>query len=142
MKLIAHELKAAGLLQTLEAPKDMLVVAIRPHLYRHHFATGSLKIQVLDNSDVLLTESEVIDIADIGSLNFFHGSVRFLVSLGMTKNTTYKIQLVGLNGYSFNESAFIGWCNGFDLGVYPETYSPSTNLKDALNMEIWEKRAL
>lgn len=140
MKLIVHELKAAGLIQEIKAPRNVLVEAIRPHIYRHNSPTGSLKIQILDDSDVLITESEVIDIDDIGSQDFFHGYVRFLINVGLKEGLTYKIKLVGLSGYTFSESSYIGWCNDFDLSKYLASYNPATPLNRPLDIEIWERK--
>ncbi len=140
MKLLVEELKASGVIQEMTPTKNIIVEAIRPHLYRHLFATGSLKVQVLDSMDVLLGESATVDISDIGDLDYFHGYVRFLVNAALQANETYKFKLVGDDGYTFDESAYIGWCNGFDLAKYPNSYSPTTDLSNSLDLEIWERK--
>jgi hypothetical protein len=46
MKLIVHELEVDGVEQKLTATKNVIVEAVRPHLYRHNFPTGSLKVEI------------------------------------------------------------------------------------------------
>jgi hypothetical protein len=139
MKLIVHELTGAGLEQIVTPTKNTIVVAVRPHLYRHNFATGSLKVQVLTEGDVLINESETVDIADIGEMDFFHGYVRFDVSAYLAKDTAYKIKLVGGDGYTFDDSAYCGWANGFDLQKYPTNEAPSNSFEYPFDLEIWER---
>lgn len=141
MKLIIHELKASGLSQALIPDKNMMLEAVRPHIYRHNWPTGSLKIQVLDSEDNVLSESETVSIEDIGSENFFHGYVRFLVNLGLQKDQTYKFKVVGDDGYSFEESAFIGVCNDYDLRKYDAVNSPSGTLYAPFDLEVWTRSA-
>lgn len=140
MKLIVHELEDVGLTQELTADRNMIVEAVRPHLYRHNFADGTLKLQILDQTDTVIGESDPVNISDIGSQAFFHGPVRFDINAGLKKNQTYKFKLVGEGGYSFSESAYIGWCNGFDLGKYAPTYTPEAMINYPLDLEVWERK--
>lgn len=140
MKLVVHELTGSGLVQEITPSKNTLVEAIRPHIYRHNFATGSLKIQVLNSFNTVLAESDVVSISAIGSQNFFHGYVRFLINIGMAAGVTYKIKLVGQGGYTFSEGSYIGWCNDYDLSKYEASYNPTSLLKRPLDIEIWERK--
>ncbi len=140
MKLIIHELQASGLVQQLTATRNVNVVALRPHIYRHNFATGSLSMQVLTTGDVLIAESESVDIADIGTLGYFHGYVRFFIDVGLQKDETYKFKLVGAGGYSFDEAAYIGWANSYDQRKYDLGYVPSSDMSEPLDIEIWERK--
>ena len=139
MKLVVHELTGSGLFQTVTRDRRTIVEAVRPHIYRHNFPTGNLKVQILTEADDLVAESSEVPISSIGTEDFFHGNVRFLLNAYLNKNTNYKIKLVGTGGYSFNESAYIGWCVGFDLGRYPETYEPASLLNKPLDLEIWSR---
>jgi hypothetical protein len=138
VKLIVHELTDNDLAQELICPENMSVIAVRPHIYRHNFATGSLQIQILNDSDELMVESEEVDISDIGTSDYFHGYVRFDVSVGMQKGQAYKIKLVGLNGYSFTEDSYCGICNDYDLRKYDTDFSPSEGVYAPLDIEIWK----
>lgn len=137
MKLVVHELTASGIIQELTPDKNLILAAVRPHIYRHNWPTGSLKVQVLNASDDVIAESEEISISNIGSQNFFHGYVRFLVSVGLQKDETYKFKLVGTNGYAFSESAYCGACNDFDLRKYSPNYSPAEGLRAPIDLEVW-----
>jgi hypothetical protein len=142
VKLVVSELKASGLIGEYTSAKNSIGYAVRPHLYRHNYASGSLKVEIYDESDVLLATSESIAIADIVGPNeddFFHGYVSFQVNVGFKKDQTYKFKLVSEGGYTFNESAYIGWCSGFDLGKYPPTYTPTSSLNYPFDLEVWER---
>lgn len=138
MKLVVYELKAAGLEQTLVPNKNVILHSVRPHLIRFNRPAGTLKMQVLDSDDNLIAESASLDIDDIGTMDFAHGVVKFDLLAGLTKNQTYKFKLIG-EGYTFSESAYVGWCNGFDLEIYPPSYSPETSLQYPLLIENWER---
>ncbi len=139
MKLIIQELDSDGLEQVMIPSKNTIVSAIRPHIYRHNFATGSLKVQIYNESDTLLAESSSVNISDIAALNYFHGYVRFNIDLYMQANVSYRVKLVGGDGYTFNESAYIGWANGYDLAKYPLTDEPLSDFNFPLDLEIWER---
>ena len=138
MKLVVHDLKAEGLFQVVRRNRRTIVEAVRPHIYRHGFPAGSLKVQILKEDDTLVAESDSVLISSIETENYFHGNVRFLISAYLDKNTNYKIKLTS-SGYTYSESAFIGWCVGFDLRRYPETYSIDNLLKKPLDLEIWSR---
>lgn len=137
MKLIVGEL-INSVQQEIEVTENLNVVAIRPHLYRHGNPAGSLKLQILDSNEKLITESETVDISDIGTLTYFHGYVRFNVNVALKSGSLYWVRLVG-NGYTFNESAYVGWCNDYDLQKVDRTYTPNGDWQAALDLEIWTR---
>jgi hypothetical protein len=139
VKLIVQELKASELSQQLTPSRNTIVEAVRPHLYRHLWPSGSLKMQILTTSDVLVAESDAVSIADISAgNNYFHGYVRFYINAFLTKDTAYKFKLTS-SGYTYADAAFIGWCNGFDLGKYAAGYTPANDLYEPLDLEVWER---
>lgn len=143
MKLLVHELKTT-LTQRITIGKDNIdLYAIRPYLLFYAAPAGSLKLQVRDLAGNLVAESETLSVAAIKaaipSLGHDHGFVRFLITVMLRKNTQYDIVLVP-TGYSFNESAYVGWCNGFDLAKVGTDYTPSAGWSSALNMEFWGTR--
>lgn len=140
MTLIVHELDAP-VVQTIRHTRNVMVEAIRPHLVRYGNPVGSVKIQILNDANALIAESAPVSIADMGSQDYFHGYVRLDISAGLTKNKSYTIKLVGTDGYSFSESAYVAWANGFDLGKYPPAYVPEGSLKYPLDLEVWERKA-
>jgi hypothetical protein len=139
MKLVVHELNGSGLEQEYTPEKNTILEAVRPHIYRHNWPSGSLKVQILDADDIVLIESETINISAIGSQDFFHGYVTFLINYGLVKNETYKFKVVGEGGYSFSESAYIGLCNDFDLRKYDPAFTPHDGMKSALDLELWSR---
>lgn len=139
MKLVVHELQATELSQSYTPERNVIVHAIRPHLYKHNAPAGTLKLQIY-NGVTLVGESDPVTIASISTANYFHGYVRFDLSCGLKRDTAYTFKLVG-SGYTFSESAYVGWCGGFDLGKYPATYTPESLLKYPLDLEVWERKA-
>lgn len=138
MKLVVHELEAAGLSQVLRSDKRVNVEALRPHLYRHNFASGSLQMQILNGVTVVAT-SAAVNISDIGSADYFHGYVRFYVNAYLEADTEYTFKLIS-SGYTFSEPAYIGWCVGFDaLNHYDASYVQASNLEAPLDLEVWAR---
>lgn len=143
MTLILIELQDDNLMQEIKVQdNNTQVAAIRPHLYRHNFATGSLFIEVQDTNNRIIATSNTIAISAIGTLDFFHGYVRFDIEASLKANTVYDISLRSTGGYTFAESAYIGWVNDFDLAKYDKNYVPANSFKDALDMEIWERKVI
>lgn len=139
MKLIIQELVDSPLEQVVTPDRNTIVEAIRPHLYRHNFATGSLQVKIYDSVDNLVGESDPLNIADIMTADFFHGYVRFYVNAYLKKDQSYKIKLVASEDYTFSEAAYIGWANGYDLAKYPNASVPATVYQFPLDLEIWER---
>lgn len=140
MKLVVHELKAEGLHQVLRSDKRVIVEAVRPHLYRHNVPAGSVRMQIYSGED-LVAESNAVDISTIGSLAYFHGYVTFYINAYLDKDVDYTFSLYsdGIDGYTFSEPAYVGWCVGFDLGHYDATYVMASNLDSPLDLEIWSR---
>lgn len=136
MTLIVHELRDSLIEQEIVPHKNTLVEAIRPHVYRKNSPSGSITLTIEDSLGNVLG-SDTVAIADIGNEAYFHGYVRFEIIAGLKKGQAYKIKISGADGYSFDESAFVGWCDGFDLGKYEPTGDFSTA---PLDQEIWERK--
>jgi hypothetical protein len=100
--------------------------------------SGTLKVQIY-NGVSLVAESATVNIADIGSMDYFHGYVRFYVDAYLAKDTTYTIKLVGGGGYTFDEAAYCGWVNGHDLGKYGLIGTPASHCHYPMDLEVWER---
>jgi hypothetical protein len=140
MKLITSELVTTLYQQITIGNFPIQLVAIRPHLLRWLHPTGSLAVQIQDASGQVIATSPAVAISAIGSDNYWHGYQRFDLSTHLKALATYRIALIPSGGYSFSESAYIGWCNDFDLRKVAATYSPNVGINGALDMEIWESR--
>lgn len=139
MKLAVHELRTELSQKITTGDKPVWVEAIRPHLYKHGSPAGALYLEVRNAQGYLIATSQPVVIADIPGLPFFHGEIDFPLETSLVANATYFVTLKG-TGYSFNESAFIGWCNDFDLRKMQPSYSPSNGTRAALLLEIWERK--
>lgn len=145
MKLIVHELTALNISQEIQTEdKVILLEALRPHLYKHNNPAGSLYMEIRSEADALLFTSETITIQSIHDAvgdAYFHGPTRFYIDASLAPNTKYNVILKS-TGYTFNESAYIGWCNGYDLKVVENSYTPAGDPADALIVEFWERKKL
>lgn len=139
MKLVVNELREEGVAQIVTPPRHVLVEAIRPHIYRHGFPSGTLKLQILNGGGEVVAESNDVPINSIGTLSYFHGYIRFDITAYLAKNESYVINLVGDDDYAFDESAFCGWVNGLDLGKYAANEIIATSWNAPLDLEIWER---
>lgn len=138
MKLLVHELKTELSQLITVGAESIKVVAIRPHLYRHNTAGGSLRVQIEDASGNVIALSETIAISAMPAAQaYWHGYLRFYIKAHLRAGATYRISLVPLSGYSFNESAYIGWCNDYDLRKVPALYTPNAGGAAALDFELW-----
>lgn len=137
MKLVVNELHTS-IYQEITASEDTQIGAIRPHLYKHNSPIGNVQLEIQDlYGNTLATSSNSITITDISASAFFHGKIRFYITYKMKADTTYRITLVGTDGYSFDESAWVGWCNDYDLSCYSRDYTVSSGINAPLLMEIW-----
>lgn len=138
MKLLIQEHIATNLTQNLTRTEPAIVEAIRPHIYRHNFPAGTVKVQIHDNLSVLIAESNTVNISAMGTMAYFHGYVKFDINAHLKKNVAYTVSLVSA-GYVFNEASYIGWVNGHDLAKYPITGVPASSYNYPLDLEIWER---
>lgn len=138
MKLLVNELKTS-LFQVVSPSKNTQVEAIRLNLYKHNFPAGSITLEVQDeNGELIAASSDSLSAVDLNASAFSHGFISFSVNVQLRKDVNYRIVLKA-SGYSFSEAAYFGWCNNFDLEVYPADYTSSTGFKAPLSLQIWER---
>jgi hypothetical protein len=140
MKLIVSELKTELLYQAVIPSKSIQIAVIRPHIYIHNAPSGYLFLQILDVNNQVIVESNHVSIVTINPFGFYHGYIQFDINLYVKKNTQYRI-LLSSSGYTFNESAYVGWCNDYDLAKYSMDYVPVSNIYNPLDLEIWYKNS-
>lgn len=149
-KLIVHELGITGSFGNTELKqlitvgnRDILAHAIRVHLYKHLAPAGSVYLQIQDTNGKKVKDSEVLANTAISSASYYHGMIKFEIQAALKKNTQYYVVLKS-SGYTFSESAWIGWCNDYDLRRVPVNFTtPSTiGVNSPLGMEIWSRRKI
>ena len=136
MTLLVHEIYTS-VYQSVRPTKNINIGAIRPHLYIHNVPTGNLKVQICESDGTLLVESPTTNISTISAGNEYHGYVTFYVDAMLLKNTDYLIYVVSGGGYSFNNSAYVGVCNDYDLRKYQPNYTVNHPRFAPLDLEIW-----
>ena len=141
MILVEHELVTGGFLTQYMTVGDrhQMLHAIRAHLVKVGSPSGSLYLEIGDESSGVIAVSNTITIASMGGTPHFHGYVRFLIDLGLKSGTTYGITLKSTGGYTFSDSDHIGWCTDWDLRKYDRDYTPDGDNFAALDMEIWTR---
>lgn len=92
--------------------------SIRLHLVGYNAPAGDLRLRILKDSvskaSSTLVISDIkaaIDTALGTSLAFWHGFVKFDFDpiVVLKEDDVIELELLGTNGYSFSESAYIGW---------------------------------
>lgn len=140
MYLIVNELNTFALYQEMTTPDRVIqVVHLRPHLYKHLAPAGSFYMQIQDENGKKIVDSNSLSANDISASNYFHGYIRFDISATLRPETTYRFALKS-TGYTFSESAYIGWCNDWDHDRYARDYTPANESVYPLDLEIWDKR--
>lgn len=140
MKLVVFELSFPVTQKITIGNRSLQLYALRPHIYRNNFASGSLTMQVQDSTGNLIASSDTVAISAIGSNSYWHGYQRFLISAQLKAFRSYEISMTFSGGYSFAEAAYIAWANDFDLRKVPANYIPNSGINAALDLEIWEMR--
>lgn len=136
MTLIVSELRTL-LFQVITPQETCQVEAIRIHLYKHNFPTGTFKLEIRDtNNNTLASGSETFSASDFSSADYFHGQIRFYIKAHLQKGRQYRVVLVP-TGYTFSESAYIGWCNSYELKSYDVSYEYENDIEAPLSLEIW-----
>lgn len=146
MKLIVFELQDDNIKQQIKVNEnDLQVGAIRPHIYRHRAPAGTISMQVQDVNGGIIATSNALTISTLGTLDFFHGQIRFDIEASLNANTVYNIAMRS-SGYSFAEAAYVGWCNDYDLQKnernFELDFSNGGDFDAALLMEVWERVVL
>lgn len=139
MKLIVNELKTALMYQEISPSKNTIIAAIRPHLYIHNNPAGSLKLQILDQNNELIVESETLAISTMTSALYYHGYIRFYINFYAQKDQIYRIKLTS-SGYTYSSTSYVAWCNDWDLSKYQSDYTLTVDNKTPLDMEIWSRK--
>lgn len=139
--LIVHELiTTLHQVETVDH-RPKYIRAIRPHLLifnKSGLGAGTLKMQIWDSRNRVIATSETLNIADMTTLNYAHKRYRFQIDAALRAGATYRIALVPGGGYSFSESAYVGWCNAWETRIRDVGYSPSSGVWAPLDQEFWE----
>jgi hypothetical protein len=141
MKLLIEELKSASVGQKITPNQNYNIEAIRPHLYKHNTATGSILVTVHDTNGNVIASSTPILISALSASTFFHGHVTFNIKASLQAGVEYLVRVTGIGGYTFSESAYVGFCRDFDFHTYPATYPVSGALASPFDIQIWARSA-
>lgn len=147
MDLVVFELGLTGdfgntqLRQQIRPLIDLQVEAFRPHLYVEDNPAGSLFMEVQDLNGKTIAASNTVAISSITSATYFHGYVKFDISIGLRKDVSYNIALKP-SGYTYSASTFVGWCNDFDLRKVDTTVPSPIGVSSPLDMEIWTEQQI
>ena len=139
MTLIVAECKDS-VSQAIRPTEPLFVVAIRPHLYVHGSPSGTVKVQLLDGNDRVVSTSNSLNLSSLKTLDYSHKYYKFDMNANLAADVSYKIAVVCEGGYSFSESAYVGVCLDWDNTKSELAYTPSGDLQRPLDIEIWERK--
>lgn len=123
--------------QVFKPTKNVMVGALRPHLFIKNNPSGTLKVQITTEDDTLVAESEAIQISDITDATYYHGYVRFYINAYLRENTKYKFKVVAGGSYSFSEPSHCAVVRDYYTQRY-ERINPVTHPSfAALDFEVW-----
>ena len=141
--LAVEELKTTLTQDILIGVSNLNVEAIRPRLYKHNTATGSVTIEVRDTNGETIKASNTIAISALSAAAFFHGFIQFDINIGLKAETTYQIALVPSGGYSFGESAYVGWVLDHEDPQVGIGYSaPNNGFSSPRSLQLWTRDKL
>lgn len=140
--LVLDEIRDGKILtQEFESKKRARVFGIRPNLYFHNIPSGDVLLEIKNGSEVL--GSKQISVTDLRSSasvtdNFAHGYFLFEFDKPIAMRAkTYNIEVSGVNGYTFSDSAYLGWIKEHDplkVNTGPNLGDP---FKNAFSYQLW-----
>lgn len=118
---------------------------LRPHIYKHLAPSGSFYMAITDVFQNVIAASNSLTATQINSANYFHGYVRFDIDAYLPKTVegnfyTYYYLSLRSTGYTYSDSAFIGWCYDYDRAQFDLEYTPVGDLDMPFGCEIWESK--
>lgn len=144
--LIVHEC-SPEVYQEITPSKNILLGAIRPHLYFHNVPSGTIQVRITDENGYQISATSSQNISDlidaveveVGANAYIHSYVRFDIETPLMKDRTYRIYVTCGGGYMFMESAYVGVCKDWDNRKTDVDYSVTYDLNAPLDFELWER---
>jgi hypothetical protein len=121
----------------------MNIGGVRPYLYIHNNPVGTFTIELLYNSSPIATGTFTaadIKTALATSDNYVHAYYNVTLDKNPVLNHgIYSLKLTS-SGYSFNESAYIGWIALHENERNEMEYTPESDGQNSLTFELWEHK--
>lgn len=142
--LVVDELKTTLTQEvTLNLTPRQHLAAVRPHLYVHNNPAGTFTFAVLNAADAVLT-SDTFTSADVytalgTSDDYAHAYFTISFEYRHLPPGTYKLRLSS-SGYTFSESAYLGWVRDHEDLIVPLDYTPSDDSENPLSYQVWVRR--
>lgn len=139
MKILVEELKTT-LTHTATAVRRMSIQALRPYIYKHLSPSGSFTLSLKQGGSTLgsatFTSADIEAIDGVTALNYFHGAYKVEFTDPVIVNRgEFEIEL-SHSGYTFAESAYLGWIREHERIINPFT-STGNDAENPLAVEIW-----
>jgi hypothetical protein len=134
---IVHELRTSLYQEFTVTGRDREIYALRPHLAKYGSPAGTFYMEVQDSSGQVIATSESFTASQILPDNgtYPHGYQRFLISCALKVGRVIRVALKA-SGYTFSESAYIGWLNDYDLRSNAISYTPASDLEAPLDVQF------
>src|SRR5439155_1263536 len=139
-----HQIQTSFYQQITWGQRNTRIGAIRPHLlvFNKPGLSGTAQVQIQDTRGRAIATSETLNIPGLSTLAYAHKYYRFRITAALRKSETYRLAVILGGGYSFSESAYVAWCNGWDLRPRSPSYSPASGFLAPLDYEVWSKEEI
>jgi hypothetical protein len=113
--------------QVFTATKRINVAAITPWIYKHLSPAGTFTMEITQGSTTWtstgVTSADIEANSDATPTNYFHGYYRFDFSGPIVINPGSFTVRLNSSGYTFSESAYIGWVKPHENKLVEEGYT-------------------
>lgn len=140
--LVIEELKTTLTQDFSWRPRERAhVIAARPHLYAHNNPAGTFTLALLNSSSATLASKSFLasDLYFALGTGNLYAQLYFPVIFDQAIHLPtgdYKLRLSS-SGYSFSESAYMGWVRDHEDLKVPLLYTPPDDFHNPLSYEIW-----
>lgn len=121
-------------------PQEMR--GIRPQLIGFNDPTGTVYLEVRRHSDgFLIGNSDTVDLADVATLNYWHGYVAFDFEFGMQEDVEYRVTILP-GTYVYSASSYVAWAKDYGFQKYDTSYGAGGPGAAAFDMEMWIRKLI
>lgn len=139
MKINVNEL-TSEISQVFSITRRHSLHTIGPYLYKHLSPSGTFTFSIIQNATTLgsksFTSADIETIDGVTASNYFHGAYRLTFANPIILNPGQVTVKLTSSGYTFSESAYIGWIREHERTVNAFT-DTGNDWQNPLAVEFW-----